>query len=331
MIIPPLFLEKRRPESYQRVAKYQAGEFNPDPLPLPLSSTTRQSNATKATMSIPAGPLSIGDQIEDRYEVQSILYQGGNSTLYRVLDSIKQRHYVLKVWHKSVHQNLLLQKQLNRIVQYLAPLKHSGIVRIRKVFQGPFKGMLMDELKGESLQDVLSRCPDGLTTSEALRMIRSITHTVSFLHKHKIVHGDLKPGNLFVADNGRLILLDFDCAQYARLKAGQWVCDVPRALTPAFASHALLSGLALSIQDDYYSLGCLFYMMLSGQHPFFYKTSRDVVERTLQPERIPILSDNQWQGLRQLLSIPLAGSQYTLTDFERQFFARRHDTQNHET
>lgn len=282
----------------------------------PPISSDNHSVYKPDTAHLKGRQFHIGEVLEHRYQVLAIITWGGNSTLYRVLDTEvsrgdRPRTYVLKIG------------RLSQAIQQLTRLRHSGMVRIRKILQGSVVGVLMEELDGEVLSDTISRHPDGLPQQEAFRIIRKLLHVIAFLHQHHIVHGDIKPGNVFLCRSGETKLLDFDCTQQGSLNKGSWEWDLPVALTPAFASCSLLSGQPLMPQDDYYSMGCLFYMLLTGRHPFNYRTALSARALASEPAKIKTLNVTQWQALLQLLEYDTEQERFSLADFEMAFFAMR--------
>src|SRR5205823_2005865 len=114
-----------------------------------------------------------------------------------------------------------------------------------------------------------------------LELFRSVCAAVQFAHQRKIIHRDLKPRNILVTPDGTPKLLDFGIAKLLNADQGSKTVDHTdtnlRLLTPEYASPEQLSGLAITEMSDVYSLGVLLYELLTGRHPYHYK-SRDAHE-----------------------------------------------------
>jgi len=161
----------------------------------------------------------------------------------------------------------------------------------------------MELLEGELLSSVLERShPNSITRSYAWAIILEIGAGLAHAHARKVVHGDLKPQNIMITNSGELRILDFGASHSFACRRSS--ADEARKinLTPAYACCELLEGQQADPRDDLYSLACVSYELLAGEHPFQGLRSTEARNRGLTPRRPPGLSGRQWQTLAMGLS-----------------------------
>ena len=218
------------------------------------------------------------------YRLTEVLGVGGMGAVYlgERRDEFEQR-VAIKVVRHDVHEDWNLT-QLERERQILAGLDHPNIARLldggRTPDGAPY--IVMELVEGEPITQY-ARCRQ-LQTDAILRLLRDVCGAVEAAHHALLVHGDLKPGNILVTDQGMVKLLDFGVA---RLLGDEAATRLPRALTPGYASPEQLRRGALSVTSDVYSLGVVLYQLLTGRLPLRSATADDphtlasVVEETL--------------------------------------------------
>jgi serine/threonine protein kinase len=185
----------------------------------------------------------------------------------------------------------------------------------------------MELLDGARLSEVLQ--PGGAwPLPHALAVIRDIGAAVAHAHSRGIVHGDLKPQNVFIMHDGQVRVLDFGgtvaaepwignptampefSSAQARIQAHR--LDEPYGLgpflaaTPAYASCEQLEGQPADPRDDLYALACIAYQLLAGRHPFDGRSSLQARALRLRPTRPRALRADAWRALRQALAFDRA-------------------------
>ncbi len=180
-------------------------------------------------------------------------------------------------------------------------LVHPGIRRVYELGKSQNRFMLvMQWLDGETLATRLDRTTGQPMPFEAFHaMTLQIGSALSFAHRHGIVHGDIKPGNIFMTRTGDSKLLDFGHTEGCGSPTG----FTPFALTRGYSSIEVLEGSQVIVSDDVYSLSVMAYRMLAGRRPFGRLTAIDAAARGLEPKRPPMLSVSQWRVLRAGLAL----------------------------
>ena len=154
--------------------------------------------------------------------------------------------------------------------QTIAALDHPNIIPIHDVFEeNDTAYYVMEYIEGESLQDIVRR-RGALPTDEALALMNPVIDAVGYIHDNRIMHLDIKPGNIMVREkDGRPILIDFGLSkQYD--EEGNQTSSTPVGISHGFApiEQYQMGGVsAFSPQTDIYSLGATLYFILSGAVP----------------------------------------------------------------
>jgi serine/threonine-protein kinase len=160
-----------------------------------------------------------------------------------------------------------------REASLLARLDHPGIVRVLDAFEahGTFF-IVMPWLDGATLRELIDR-RTVFTATEIRRIAAEALDALAALHAAGLVHRDVKPSNIFVTANGRVVLIDFGiaCAAAEGLGArGSGLGASSRALigTPAYSSPEQILGRPIDGRSDVYSLACTLYELIFGRAPF---------------------------------------------------------------
>jgi eukaryotic-like serine/threonine-protein kinase len=155
-----------------------------------------------------------------------------------------------------------------------------------------FSFFTMELIDGECLRSVMQNFhPLLLPRNYAWAVIREAGAGLAHAHDRRVIHGDLKPQNVMVTDNGELRILDFGTSR-----------ESATTLTPAYASCELLEGREPDPRDDLFALACLSYELLAGEHPFEQRRSTEARALKMTPQRPPGVSGRQWKALAAALS-----------------------------
>jgi serine/threonine-protein kinase len=198
-------------------------------------------------------------QIIGKYKILSTIGSGGFGTVYLAEDTWIDKKVALKVPHKQgVDFGELLREP-----RLLASLNHPNIVTIMTAEkQENVFFIVMEFVPGETLETIIAR-EGALELSRALDYICQISNAVDHAHRHGVLHRDLRPSNVLVADNGMLKVADFGTSRFLEIAAhGTTVIGSPPYMAPEqFKGKAVFA-------SDIYSLGVTMYQMLTGVLPY---------------------------------------------------------------
>lgn len=204
-------------------------------------------------------------QVLGRYRVISLLGRGGMGEVYRAVDQRLQREVAIKVLPVTLARSEAALDNFQREVQAVAALNHPHIVAIHDF--GSVHGVafaVTELLIGETLRQRLKH--GVLNTKTALHLGRSVAKALGATHARGIVHGDLKPENLFLTSEGWMKILDFGLAQqYSEAKDNNG--DTLSAGTPGYMAPELTAKQSPTPASDIYAFACVLHEMLTGTLP----------------------------------------------------------------
>jgi len=194
-----------------------------------------------------------------KYKILSALGSGGFGTVYLAEDTWIGKKVALKVPHRqSVNFGELLREP-----RLLASLNHPNIVTVLTAEkQDNVFFIVMEYVAGETLENIIAR--DGaLDLARALDFTCQICNAVDHAHNQGVIHRDLRPGNVLVAENGLVKVADFGTSRFLELAAhGTTVIGSPPYMAPEqFQGRAVFA-------SDIYSLGVTMYQMMTGTLPY---------------------------------------------------------------
>ncbi|MET0752069.1 MAG: serine/threonine-protein kinase, partial [Pyrinomonadaceae bacterium] len=181
-----------------------------------------------------------------------------------------------KVALKIVRQTIVdaeTERRFRREREILASLNHPNIARLHDggVSDAGEAFLAMEYVEGETLLEFAEA--QNLPVEEKLRLFLKICAAVSYAHRNLTVHRDLKPSNILVTETGEPKLLDFGLAKILDENSfdQNQTATMFRAFTPAYASPEQILGKNVSTVSDVYSLGVVFYELLTGDKPFHFE------------------------------------------------------------
>jgi predicted Ser/Thr protein kinase len=221
-----------------------------------------------------ADPL-IGRKLDGRYEVLERLGEGGAGVVYRGRQTHLGRFVAIKVLHQDTASSEEWRRRFQREAIALSVLAHPNVVPVTDfgVDNGvPF--LVMELLEGQTLGALIKEGP--LPLWRALEIARQTLRVLAFSHIKGVVHGDLKPTNVFLqalpdqADHVRL--LDFGMAKFVEDSSSRAPAELTRGRvmigTPAYMSPEQVKGAPTDETTDVYAAGLLLFELLAGRRPF---------------------------------------------------------------
>lgn len=209
-----------------------------------------------------------GAQLAGRYRLVERLGQGGIGEVWRARDVELDRAVAVKVLLEFDASEELLGR-FRREASIGARLQHPGITVVHDIGRhGDRLFMVMELLEGQDLSRLLARTPGvGLPLPQVLDLALQTAEALSAAHAQKVVHRDLKPGNLFLLSDGRLKICDFGIARTADATGGLTVTGRVFG-TPSYMAPEQWRGEHVDGSCDLYALGCVLYALLTGAPPF---------------------------------------------------------------
>jgi predicted Ser/Thr protein kinase len=224
-------------------------------------------------------PRDFGD-----YELLKEIGRGGMGVVYHAQQKSLRRSVALKMIHACALASVDQLRRFAAEAQAAASLRHPNIVRV--LDSGQVEGipyLAMDYIEGQSLAQVLAHGP--LDRETAMRYLCAVARAVDYLHRQGIIHRDLKPSNILLDGDGQPIVTDFGLAKLLR-DDSQLTQSGVAAGTPSYMAPEQAAGQTSHVTPlcDVYSLGAVFYELLTGRPPFQAETAIDLLIQVLERE-----------------------------------------------
>ena len=229
--------------------------------------------------------INKGQKINDRYEVIRSIGEGGMANVYLAYDTILDRNVAVKVLRGDLSGDEKFVRRFQREALSASSLAHPNIVEMYDV--GEDNGVyfiVMEYIEGKTLKQLLKK-RGTLTLSESIDIMLQLTDGMAHAHDSYIIHRDLKPQNIMIKDDGQIKITDFGIAMAlnaTQLTQTNSVMGSVHYLPPEQAS-----GKRCTTKSDIYSMGIIFYELLSGSLPF---KGENAVEIALKHMRDPLPS-----------------------------------------
>jgi HAMP domain-containing protein len=262
------------------------------------SSLAPQLGARQAPLTLPSGALAPGTLVAERYEVEEAIGVGGTGIVYRAVDRTLDDVLALKMLRPElVADDPRAREQLKQELRLTRRVSHRNIVRTYDF--GVSRGvpyLTMEYVEGTSLSAVLAH-RGALPPSVVIALAKQLMRALDAAHDQGIMHGDLKPANLLLANDGLLKVTDFGVATFVRrpsvpagIRAVDDLAGPPRLAgavvgTPEYMAPELLLGSEPNVSTDLYSAGMVLHECLSGSTPFQGDTPRGFLAQKLDTPR----------------------------------------------
>ena len=198
------------------------------------------------------------------YELLERIGTGGFGTVYKANQSTVGREVAIKIVLPRYASQPDFIRHFENEAKRVARLDHRHIVPLYDYWRDPEGAYLvMRWLRGGSLREAIRTKPFEVKATAVL--LDQIASALAVAHRNNVIHGDLKPSNILLDEDGSAYLADFGIAQNANslhIEAGAIVGS------PAYLAPEQANGAAITPHADIYSLGVVLYELLVGQHPF---------------------------------------------------------------
>jgi serine/threonine protein kinase/tetratricopeptide (TPR) repeat protein len=233
----------------------------------------------------PAGRLPMELNKVGKYDITAKIGQGAMGEVYKAHDPILNRFVAIKTMSAAIGSDDELRKRFLREAQSAARLNHPNIITLFDFGEDHGKiYMAMELLEGSDLKDLIAS--HGIASLEdKLGFMEQICDGLGFAHMQEVVHRDLKPANIHVQPNGQIKIMDFGLA---RLGTSEMTRTGMVMGTPHYMSPEQVKGKRADFRSDIFSLGAVFYELLTGHKPFDAESLHAVLFQVMehQPEDV---------------------------------------------
>ena len=216
----------------------------------------------------------IGDVLLGRYEVLSELGQGGMGVVYRCLDRTGGVEVAVKALPPELSHSPAEMEEVRENYGLVSTLVHQNIAACRTLKADPSTGdyyLVMEYVQGEELRRWMKRKhrEGALTLETVLPILRQVADALDFAHRKKVMHRDIKPGNIMVNADGMVKVLDFGLAAQIRSSMSRVsMAYTSQSGTRQYKSPEQWRGQPQGAATDQYALAVTAYKMLAGRVPF---------------------------------------------------------------
>lgn len=218
-----------------------------------------------------------------RYELLGLLGSGGMGQVWKARDRETHEMVAIKVLKPEVTLEPGALERFKNELRLARRITHKNVCRIYEFNRvGNTAYISMEYIEGQSLRSALRRA-GALPQDEATRIVRQICNGLAEAHQQGIVHRDLKPENVMMDSAGVVKLMDFGLARFLTTDS----TTTAVAGTPAYMAPEQALGLATDHRADIYSLGLMFYEMVTGSRPFPADSPIQAMLRRIQETPTP--------------------------------------------
>ncbi len=257
---------------------------------LPADPGWSRATRVAAPVSSPGLALEVGGVIAGRYEIIKLLGEGGMGAVYKARDQEVDRLVALKVIRPELAgQSSVLQRFKQELI-LARTITHRNVIRIYDLgVSDGCRFITMEFIEGRDLSSILEE--RKLAPEEAVKILRQVSSALEAAHAEGVVHRDLKPQNVMIEPNGRVVVMDFGLA---RSMENSGLTQAGAIMgTPAYMSPEQAKGLSADERSDIFALGIIFYQMLTGVVPFKGESAlASLLLRTQGPPAPPKQLDN---------------------------------------
>lgn len=220
--------------------------------------------------------------IAKRYMIVKHIGQGGMADVYVAVDSLLNREVAVKVLRGELSNDPVALLRFQREANASTALSHPNIVDIYDVGEeNGYHYIVMEYVRGKDLKQLIAQ-RGALCKEEAVAIMKQLVSAVAEAHRRNIIHRDIKPQNVLIKDDGTLKVVDFGIAlaqDALQLTQSDSVMGSVHYLAPEVAR-----GEAATRQSDIYSLGIVFYELLSGEVPFHGEQAVQIAMKHMREE-----------------------------------------------
>ena len=228
---------------------------------------------------------NINAVFDGRYQILDVIGEGGMAVVYKATDLQTGETVALKMLKDSISDNTQALRRFINESKAVAMMDHANIVKILDVsVKSEHKFIVMEYIKGITLRDYMNK-KHKLSWQDASSFIVQILHALDHAHMRGVIHRDIKPQNIMIMEGGFIKVADFGIA---KLPNAETVTMIDHAVgTIYYISPEQARGKKIDPRSDLYSLGVMFYEMLTDELPFMAETSYAIMTKHINEAPVP--------------------------------------------
>ena len=231
--------------------------------------------------------ISIGRVLAGRYQINGFIGEGGMSRVWRALDQNTGKNVAVKVLREEYSEDESFIRRFDREAQAASRMSHPNIVNLLDVGveEDGTRYLVMEYVQGKTLKRFIQES-GALRPEIAAQIIIRVLAALQHAHQNGVVHRDIKPQNILIDKEGTVKVADFGIARMAN---AQTVSQTDESVMGSvyYFSPEQARGAAVDARSDIYSVGVVFYEMLTGKVPFTGDSPVAIAMQHLQTAPIP--------------------------------------------
>ena len=243
----------------------------------------------------------IGKKLDGRYEITELIGVGGMADVYKATDLAENKVIAVKILKREYAGSEEFLRRFRNESKMIASLSHPNVVKVHDVeFSDKLQFIVMEYIDGITLKEYIEN--EGvLTWKDSVHFIIQVLRALQHAHDKGVVHRDIKPQNIMLFTDGTIKVMDFGIAKSALEQA----CTATDQTigTVHYISPEQARGDKTDEKSDIYSVGVMFYEMLTGQKPF--DSDKPVTVAVMQmkntPKRPRAVNPNIPAGLEEII------------------------------
>jgi len=239
-------------------------------------------------------------KLDEEYKILGVLGMGGMAEVYKAEQTSLGRMVAIKKLKSGLNQNPEMLERFLREGKSAANLQHENIVQIYQMGEIDAEHyIIMEYVEGRDLKSMV-KTAGPIPWRIAALIVRGIAQGLSFAHQRGFIHRDIKPGNIMISHRGEVKIMDFGIVRRIDSELTQTGAFLG---TPSYMSPEQLKGEGVSSKSDLFSLGILFYEILSAQKPFRAENETSLVLKIINEKEKPVRKLNPlvpWRAARVL-------------------------------
>lgn len=240
--------------------------------------------------------------LNDRYQLEEPLGKGGMAVVYRARDLMLERIVAVKVLRRRFASDPDFRNRFRQEAKAVANLSHPNIVTVHDfVLDSNQLFIVMEYVPGKDLK-TLQREKGRFSVNHAIELITQACDGIGYAHRAGLVHCDVKPQNILVTPDNRVKVVDFGIARALATISPDERVDIVWG-SPIYFAPEQAAGMAPSPASDVYSLGVVFYEMLTGNPPFTADSSDELarMHQEIAPPRPRKINPNIPKALEEII------------------------------